>query len=176
MSMYVFGYGSLVGACGINGRGMRKHYTPKDLTEAYLRDYIRHLQAGPLGGSVNYYGVSPDKGSKVNGVVFKIKDKDISDFLRSEGFGFPEHIRPYKMVDVTNKVSAKVNGRIWTCVSNHRFNAVVAPGYFRRVAEALKERSPQFVKEFAPFDHNWEKKEREIWSRFLFSESAWGFD
>ncbi len=172
MSFYVLGYGSLVGAVGVNGRGMTKQYKPKDLTETYLNDYERHLEAGMRGG-VNYYGISPKKGSRVNGVVFKIKRKDVRPFLGSEGFGFPEGVRPYKMVDVTDKVDLKVDGRIWACVSNHRFVTEVAPGYFHRVAEALKERSPKFCAEFAPFDKDWKRKERTAWERFMFSEGAW---
>ena len=173
MSIYVFGYGSLVGSVGVNGRGMTKHYRPKDLTETYLNDYERHLEAGPYG-SINYYGVSPRKGGRVNGVVFKIKTKNIEAFQRSEGFGMPDGIRPYKMVDVTNKVDLKVDGRIWTCVSNHRFVTKVAPGYFRRVAYALEERTPKFRAEFGPFDKDWKKKEVINWDQFLFKEAAWG--
>ena len=174
MSIYILGYGSLVGAVGVNGRGMSKIYKPKDLTETYLHDYTRHLESGPYGG-VNYYGVSPDKGGRVNGVVFKIKEKDKESFLRSEGFGLPKGIRPYIMVDVTNKVDLKVDGRIWTCVAAHRFNTRVAPGYFRRVAEALEERSEKFRAEFAPFDKKWEEKEESIFAGG-YSDGSWFWD
>lgn len=155
---YIFGYGSLVGACGVNGRRMRKQYRPKDLTETYLRDYTRHLEAGPAGSGVNYYGVDKDPDGLVNGVLFEINTEDRDPFLISEGFGLPERIRPYKMVDVTNKITTKVNGRVWVCECTRRNDGEVQRGYFWRVAEALKERSKKFNKEFAPFDLNWQKR------------------
>jgi len=151
MRNYVFGYGSLVGPSGINGRGMRKFYRNKDLTETYLHGYERHLLAGNPMSEINYYGVNESKGSKINGVVFEINDQDIPAFKISEGFGFSPECQPYKMVDVTSKIDLKLAGRVWTCVSLHRFDGKVTNYYKIKVDEALSSRSKQFKKEFTPY-------------------------
>lgn len=155
MKDYIFGYGSLVGSCGVNGRGMMKRYEPYDLVETYLRDYTRHLNSGPANSGLNFYGIDPCSGGKINGVLFEIATEDISFFLRSEGFNAPPSMRPYRMVDVTSKITAKVKGKVWTCESTRNNKGTVRKNYYWRVAQALKERSEKFNKEFTPFDKNW---------------------
>jgi len=111
---YVFGYGSLLLARGINGRQMKKFYNNSDLHPATLEGYSRSMCA--YFGGRNFYGLLEDKKAKCNGVLFKIEDwYDYRAFLISEGsiakFG---KYRTYWPISVTDKITG------WTVPKDHR--------------------------------------------------------
>lgn len=82
--VFFFGYGSLLKAAGINGRGMRHVYQDKELIPARLHGYKRNMSA--FFARRNFYGLLPDKDSFVNGVVFPIATKsDYRALLVNEG-------------------------------------------------------------------------------------------
>lgn len=151
---FIFGYGSLVGASGINGRGMRRFYQDKDLTETYLNNYKREVNARAGERSCSYYGISYALGHKTNGVIFEINEEDIFNFKISEGFGLGK-FRPYNLVDVTDLVDYNVwkGNRVLTCVTNNKAigkDIWIADHYRVKVYEALICRSPEFKKNFSP--------------------------
>lgn len=102
---YVFGYGSLLLARGINGRNMRKYYRNKDLQPATLEGYTRSMCA--YFGGRNFYGLLEEEKALCNGVVFKIEDwYDYRAFLFSEGATAKfKHYRTYWPINVTGKIS-----------------------------------------------------------------------
>lgn len=152
---FIFGYGSLVGESGINGRGMGRIYTEGDLKEVVLRDYKREINAcSKHRMSPCYYGISYKPGETTNGVIFELDIEDSFMFRLSEGFGFLED-RPYNMVDVTHLINYDVGrgNRILTCVTrNKRDNAeIYVMDYYRlKIKCALKDRSAEFKRNFWP--------------------------
>lgn len=115
---YVFGYGSLLLAQGINGRGMTHRYTNKELFPCELKGYERSM-CGYFGGR-NFYGLLEAKGAVVNGVIFKIHDwYDYRAFLASEGAtSYFKKYRTYWPIRVTDKIdiAAPKGHRIMTLV------------------------------------------------------------
>jgi len=102
---YVFGYGSLLLAHGINGRGMKKKYKDSDLIPCTLNGFARSM-CGFFGGR-NFYGLLENKKASCNGVIFKIHDwYDYRSFLYSEGAtsGYRQH-RTYWPIRVTTKIT-----------------------------------------------------------------------
>ena len=102
---YIFGYGSLLLAYGVNGRGMKKRYVDKDLEPCELTGYARSM-CGFFGGR-NFYGLLENKAAACNGVVFKLEDwYDYLAFLYSEGatFGYGKN-RTYWPISVTDKIT-----------------------------------------------------------------------
>jgi hypothetical protein len=79
---YIFGYGSLLYANGINGRGMKRIYTDDDLIPCILNGYYRAWNA--VHNGIRYLGISPNPTSSINGVVFLIDKCDIAAFRKSE--------------------------------------------------------------------------------------------
>lgn len=157
-TIWVFGYASLNAASGINGRGMRRKYRPRDLTECILPGYRRqlnavyqtwdHENARPL--AVRYFGVTKQDGHSVNGVVFPIDKRDIDAFVRSEG-----GTQVYTFVDVTNALSfdgaspIKPGDKVYTCVPKHpSLVGIVTKSYIKRCTDALSQRSPSFQRAF----------------------------
>ena len=119
---YVFGYGSLLLADGVNGRGMRHRYTDDELTPCELTGYERSF-CGFFGGR-NFYGILEKPKSVVNGVIFKIHDwYDYRSFLHSEGATsqYRRH-RTYWPIRVTDKldITAPKGHRVMTllCKTN----------------------------------------------------------
>lgn len=81
---YFFGYGSLLQAPGINGRGMLYQYKHKDLIPVRLTGYRRGMSACFRGR--NFYGLMEDKECSVNGVIFPCYTKhDYRALLINEG-------------------------------------------------------------------------------------------
>ena len=102
---YVFGYGSLLLAHGVNGRGMKKRYADKDLIPCELTGYTRSM-CGFFGGR-NFYGLLENKKAVCNGVVFQIASwYDYRAFLHSEGAtsGYKK-VRTYWPINVTDKIT-----------------------------------------------------------------------
>ena len=163
MSNYIFGYGSLVGASGVNGRRMKHFYTKKDFQECYLLNYERHTLSGVTNdfGKINFYGISFKLGAKTNGVIFKVKEKDFAPFLSSEGWGM--YNRPYNLIDVTDLIKGvKIKGRVFTCVSRKEAmsEGVILPYYKNKVRNAILERSKKFIQEFEP--KIWENNQKQL--------------
>jgi hypothetical protein len=102
---YVFGYGSLLLADGINGRGMKHRYTDDELTPCVLNGYERSM-CGFFGGR-NFYGLLENKTASCNGIIFKIHNwYDYRAFLHSEGAtSYYRQVRTYWPIRVTDKIS-----------------------------------------------------------------------
>ena len=102
---YFFGYGSLIHPKGINGRGLKTRYTIKDLSPCTLHNYSRSM-CGFYGGR-NFYGLLSDKGSKCNGVVFRIDNwYDYRALLVSEGgTSSYKSVRTYWPISVAEYIS-----------------------------------------------------------------------
>jgi hypothetical protein len=102
---FIFGYGSLLLAHGVNGRGMAKNYKDKDLIPCELSGYTRSMCA--FFGGRNFYGLLENKSAVCNGVVFQVHDwYDYRAFLYSEGAtaGYKAH-RTYWPINVTEKIT-----------------------------------------------------------------------
>jgi hypothetical protein len=160
--MYIFGYGSLIDADGINGRGMSRHYTKADLTEVTLDGYARNWHAYIYYKDTShvmssYLGICKGKGS-INGVVFPIEERDLEAFLTSEGFYMNQP--PYTLENV------KIKGfeDVWSCVLSKpavdlKINSVPLR-YLLRVRHYLENRGKKFAKQFhATTKHTKQTKE-----------------
>lgn len=161
-NLWVFGYASLCGRSGVNGRGMRHHYRDKDFTEAVLTGYRRELNAtfrwwdeeGQIGEGLRYFGITKQDGHVTNGVVFPIAARDIAAFIRSEGGD-----RLYTFVDITSDLvfagpsPLKPGDRVYTCVvRNPDKTGFVSNLYRLKVEKALSARSAAFRAQFGAFD------------------------
>ncbi len=80
--LYMFGYGSLMFASGINGRGMHRTYTNSDLKIATLSNFKRGLSVSL--NKADYYGISYSKNDNVVGMVFEITKSDLSILCMDE--------------------------------------------------------------------------------------------
>ncbi len=111
---YVFGYGSLLMADGVNGRGMRYQYTNDDLHPCTLTGFERSMCA--FFGGRNFYGLLKSPKTQINGVCFKIHDwYDYRSFLMSEGAtSLYKDRRTYWPVRVTDRISG------WDVPKGHR--------------------------------------------------------
>lgn len=145
-AIYVFGYGSLIYADGINHRGLKKKYKESDLQTATLQGYRREWNAVDKDG-YTYLGLVKDKGSKVNGVLFQLDtdDHDIKSFERSEADGVL-----YDLVNVTEDVTPKEKGyKIYTDVTRSpKYEGDIDPKYLEMVNKGLAKRGSDFMKEF----------------------------
>lgn len=157
--IYIFGYGSLVGTSGINGRNMRRNYKERDLTECHLVDYERSFNASVPGlfsesmqswllKPARFFGITRSLGKITNGVVFEINTRDIPAFIASEGGG-----DLYNFVTVTDNIvgfkKLKPDDVVVTCVT--RFpskQGFVTERYIDKCKNALQHRSEAFKKEF----------------------------
>lgn len=154
---FVFGYGSLVGVSGINGRFMRKFYTEKDLREVVLHNYKRETNARPkLSNGQSYCGISYCLGHNTNGVLFEVDNDDMFPFKLSEGFGYDE-LRPYDLCDVTEHINITkelpAGSRVLTCVTRNKTpnnQIFISQEYRMKVHSALRDRSVEFKRNFWP--------------------------
>lgn len=151
--IYIFGFGSLVSSKGINGRRMQHIYTDNDLTECYLNNYERNLNAICTNG-FRYFGITYTGTGKINGVIFKITKHDLQPFSESEQIGFA-----YTLKDVTSLiegVNLNPNDIIYTCETiNHDYKHLpIAPTYLDRCFNFLLDRSHSFQLEFSQLT-NW---------------------
>ena len=160
---YVFGYGSLLLAYGVNGRSMGKQYKDKDLIPCELKGYERSM-CGFFGGR-NFYGLLENKSAVCNGVVFKIRDwYDYRAFLFSEGAtaAYKAH-RTYWPIRVTDQITgwkAPKGTRIMTLLCHDDKSNVgrTEKRYVRLCHEGAKIWGPAFEKKFlatggVPYDH-----------------------
>ncbi len=147
--IFIFGYGSLMYPAGINGRGMRKIYSWKDLEPTYLNNYERGWYA-VYQNRYLFYGIIPKTGSRLNGVLFRVHSKsDLLALNESELTG-----KVYQLKDVTNEVETNRIGKIKTYVTlpkalpknNKRYRKY--PGYQNDVITGIEHWGKEFVEEF----------------------------
>ncbi len=159
---YVFGYASLVGRSGVNGRGMRHFYRNRDFQEVILNGYRRELNATIRGydaemdwaWSSRYFGITKQPGHQTNGVIFPIAPRDIAPFVMSEGGD-----RLYHFINVTPDMlfpkgsPLKDGDRVYTCVVRRPDKTgLVTERYLEKCRRALSSRSPAFVAAFGALD------------------------
>jgi hypothetical protein len=151
--IYIFGYGSLICPAGINGRGMSRIYTNKDLQLTTLIGFRREWNTIYYGNK--YLGIVPNfdicslQCNEVNGVIFPISRKDLEPFKESEGIN---EIPPvYTLTNVTSCITTKllIHDRILTCVTNNpSYNGTIPPHYFPIIEEGFKLWGLQFKQQF----------------------------
>lgn len=150
---YFFGYGSLMYPRGLNCRGIRHHYTWKDLSIARLADYERGMSA--FFGGRNFYGILPKKGSNLNGIVFRMPDWfSHRSLLVTEGAtGAYGDARTYIPVDVADKIvgwKVPKGFRVITlvCPSDKTGLGEVQSWYAQEVWNGIQHWGEKFVEEF----------------------------
>jgi hypothetical protein len=155
--VYVFGYGSLLYPDGWHFRWMKKRPTSEKLIECRAQD----VERGPWGlyETKNYYGIIPEDGSVVNGIVTRIWSlQDWINLMSTEMIAGLYRFANYRVVDITDSItdwpkkpkSARVH-----CVMNQPINRKLvlksfpAHGYYDRVWKGINiHRGPAFAKEF----------------------------
>jgi hypothetical protein len=159
---WIFGYGSLLIAEGINGRNMNYQYSEEDLFEVTLKGFRREWNA--VAWNNRFLGLAIDPNSSVNGVVFKIhSEADYLAFLRSE-CSLPTDPKPaYTLLEVTAQIDSVSDFRaywsfthaftpgdlVYTCVTTSPSYSGTVPKYYKDlIMRALKTRGKQFAKEF----------------------------
>ncbi len=152
---FIFGYASLCGRSGVNGRGMQHFFRNRDFTECVLNGYRRELNATISGfdpeyridWSSRYFGITRQDGHQTNGVVFPIAPRDISAFIRSEGGD-----RLYYFLPVTESIvfpegrsPLKPGDKVYTCVVKRPDKTGrVSQLYVTKCNKALSARTPAF--------------------------------
>jgi hypothetical protein len=149
--IYIFGYGSLLYAKGINGRGMKRIYTDDDLIPCFLSGYERSWNAVHCG--TRYLGIYPNPTSSINGVIFPIDACDIDPFRESECSSVTNPKPTYNIVDVAAQIktipSIADTNTIFTCVTaNPSQKGTIHPSYLRHINDALTVRGQQFANNF----------------------------
>ena len=148
--VYIFGYGSLISAEGINGRGLRKTYTERDLIVTRLKGYRREWNALDADGWT-YLGLVEDPGASSNGVLFPL-ETDLSD-IRS--FDTSEAVHTlYELVDVADLVETFPGSIVLTDVIKHpSYGGRIDPEYRALIEKGLQIRGPVFRDEFLRTTH-----------------------
>lgn len=145
----IFGYGSLIAAQFINGRGMRRQYEESDLILCELMGYRRGWNAY-CEGIGRFLGIVEDSRSRVNGVMFPLDLFDLDAFLKSEGFEYLNCV--YNFVDVTDKIVSFVPNqeKVYTCVTaNFCDDLGKVPDYYMNIiVECLVVRGWNFTSDF----------------------------
>jgi hypothetical protein len=143
--VYIFGYGSLIFAEGINGRGLKKIYRESDLRVTRLKGYRREWNALDADGWT-YLGLVEDSASSVNGVLFPLETDmaDIRNFDTSEAV----HTL-YELVDVADLVENFPGSIVLTDVIKHpSYGGKINPEYRALVDRGLQIRGNEFREEF----------------------------
>ena len=143
--VYIFGYGSLICAEGINGRGMRKTYTERDLIVTRLKGYRREWNALDADGWT-YLGLVEDPGASSNGVLFPL-ETDLAD-IRS--FDTSEAVHTlYELVDVADLVEIYPGSIVLTDVIKHpSYGGRIDAEYRALIEKGLQIRGSEFRDEF----------------------------
>lgn len=143
--MKIFGYGSLIGPDGINGRGMLRKYTNQDLTECVLRGYKREFNAEGYG--YRWLGIISSPDYTTNGVVFDLDEQDLSAFKETEGFDLD--IPTYELIDVSESLDVQFDEPVFACVTMFpAYNQAISRFYLPGIMKSLKLRSEKFQQEF----------------------------
>ena len=103
MSIYVFGYGSLMNP----GSLQRTLPSVKIISRVSLLGYRRKINA-PVDDYL-YLNIVPEKNWKVSGVLIKVSQQEL-DFLKKRERG-------YRCIDVSDKLSQKIDGQVFTFVA-----------------------------------------------------------
>ncbi len=143
--VYIFGYGSLIYADGINGRGLTITYSERDLIVTRLKGYRREWNAFDNDGWT-YLGLVEDPGSTVNGVLFPL-ETDLTDI---RNFDTSEAVHTlYELVDVADLVENFPGSVVLTDVIKHpRYGGEIDPDYQAMISAGLAIRGPEFKEEF----------------------------
>jgi len=149
MTMYMFGYGSLIFSPGINGRGMDHTYTENDLTVTSLKGYQRCWNTE--WDDILYLGLIKSDCHFVNGVIFPVDPEDAQPLLDSEGIYDSPPM--YTLEDVTELIDKpsiiKSEDRIFTCVTeNPTAKGKIKPYYINIIRSGLITRGKKFKHEF----------------------------
>lgn len=160
---FVFGYGSLVSANpGLNTRFMKRRYRERDLTECALTGYARSFNAVYRGTgydkeeertfewSSRFFGIAPQVGGRVNGIIFPLDKRDIGPFVSSEGGD-----KVYNFVNLRSQIIDLPEGilqeddHIFVCVTkNPSYDGYVSNNYIDRCNAAIRHRSDAWRAEF----------------------------
>ncbi|MGA3052562.1 MAG: gamma-glutamylcyclotransferase family protein [Chitinispirillaceae bacterium] len=143
--VYIFGYGSLIYADGINGRGLTKTYSEQDLIVTRLRGYRREWNALDADGWT-YLGLVEDPESTVNGVLFPL-ETDLTDI---RNFDTSEAVHTlYELVDVADLVEDFPGSLVLTdVIKRPRYGGRIDPDYQATISAGLAIRGPVFKDEF----------------------------
>ena len=143
--VYIFGYGSLIFAEGINGRGLKKTYRERDLLVTRLNGYRREWNALDADGWT-YLGLIEDPGASVNGVLFQL-ETDLADI---RNFDTSEAVHTlYELVDVADLVEIFPGSIVLTDVIKHpSYGGKIDPEYRATIEKGLQIRGPEFRAEF----------------------------
>jgi len=143
--VYIFGYGSLIYADGINGRGLTKTYSEQDLIVTRLRGYRREWNALDAD-AWTYLGLVEDPESMVNGVLFPL-ETDLTDI---RNFDTSEAVHTlYELVDVADLVEDFPGSLVLTdVIKRPRYGGRIDPDYQATISAGLAIRGPVFKDEF----------------------------
>jgi len=143
--VYIFGYGSLIYADGINGRGLTKTYSEQDLIVTRLRGYRREWNALDAD-AWTYLGLVEDPESMVNGVLFPL-ETDLTDI---RNFDTSEAVHTlYELVDVADLVEDFPGSLVSTdVIKRPRYGGRIDPDYQATISAGLAIRGPVFKDEF----------------------------
>ncbi len=143
--VYIFGYGSLIYAGGINGRGLIKKYTEQDIIVTRLKGYRREWNALDVDGWT-YLGLVEDQESTTNGVLFPL-ETDLTDI---RNFDTSEAVHTlYELVDVADLVEDFPGSVVLTDVIKHpEYGGKIDPAYRAMIDAGLEIRGPVFREEF----------------------------
>lgn len=159
-TVYVFGYGSLLGPDGWLGRGML--HSPKE--DSFVECVLNGFERGPFGvfGIQNYYGLIRSARKRCNGVLVHVKDlHDWVNLMYTEHIaGLTRHVN-YRVLDITDNITGidsstqlKEPYKIH-CVCNRPINrqkmldSQPAIGYYEYVMRLVEShRSQEFAAEF----------------------------
>lgn len=137
-----FGYGSLMYAKGINGRGMRHIYTDDELIPYKISGLRRSMSAevSVLGSKARFYSVYPVNDDQVFGMLFKMYTyNDLIALLTSEKAQPVYKKGVYKLCDITDYCDKNNNLRIFTLICKELKDnpAIYYPGYVSKVYNSI---------------------------------------
>ena len=159
MSVYVFGYGSLMNV-GSAGRLLGRNLAPGELNGAWLNGYVRtwslreRVFSASLGREITavFLDLTPDPAARCNGVLLTLDEAEMERMRRRE--------KNYDMVDVSSRTSAAggeaLDGPVVTFVARPEFrtrggedDAWVMRRYLEMIDEACGALGEEFHRAYA---------------------------
>jgi len=146
----MFGYGSLMSADGLRGRGMKHAYTNEELFAVHAKGLKRSMSAEwrkDPRPPFRYYSVHPDPNSKVFGTLFNIHFREDLIALLANEYASPviNDDRPmYEVWDISDCFPSGFDssGPTFTLMSKELKDnpEFYAPGYVKYVYARLPDR------------------------------------